>query len=401
MSTARFSAHVLGGEQVADVRGDKLQREACRSRAPSANDNLINFDRYEQNIGLSDNSGAVARSTVTIDDGQESSGASAEESKSLLIIEEIKDEIPLSILETFQLDEAAYASEDGISDSGESCKFLNALGTSVSRALSGESMVTAPILHSGFPWLGKVTVTPGPLKGNLVGKYRVYKVQAQILAGGHVLPWQIGRTWRYSELRSLLVDSLLEVAQRNDIYEQFEPLFSTFPKKTWQNRNSEEVAAARSKGLELYINRILKLVGTIIDAQEQARLARKNRRRKTANGNRSASASGSSSFSPPSTVRDLGTSLASAFHSRRRAQDGSQHGETTDLVHRKNSMDLLTGKGLGDVMSLIINELLTIDSGLLKDISKLSAFLGDLITSTPNDHCHVTKEFMLTPQQAL
>uniref|UniRef100_A0A7S3V117 Uncharacterized protein n=1 Tax=Aplanochytrium stocchinoi TaxID=215587 RepID=A0A7S3V117_9STRA len=153
---------------------------------------------------------------------------------------------------------------------------LRAIVSGISKALSGDSVVTAPALSRGFDWLGRIIVKPGPLEGPYYRRHRTYRVQGQILAGGHVLPWRIGRSWRYSELHTLLVEDLCTLVNTFSLQPHYAELISHFPPKNWQNRNSEETAEFRGAAIEAYVLRGIEITSMLLDSiPVEARLTKK------------------------------------------------------------------------------------------------------------------------------
>mmetsp|Transcript_9558 Transcript_9558/g.18874 ORF Transcript_9558/g.18874 Transcript_9558/m.18874 type:complete len:466 (+) Transcript_9558:471-1868(+) len=274
---------------------------------------------------------------------------------------------------------------------------LRALSCGLARALQGDSMVTAPVLYKNAPWLGRISVSAGDLKGNVVTKYRTYFVQGEVLAGGHVLPWKLGRIWRYSELRRVLVDDLQVIVSRYGLEDFFTSnLYNKFPGKNWSGRNKPELANLRAQGLEGYIDALLKACNKAISEFELKSKRKANRRRRSAQDEAaamsgSASVSSSASLPPPSTEFSLPSEAAVITF----GEEGVFAGDTP-----LTGLELM-GRGIYEVTNLIIGRLLHVNGNLRFDIAKLSEELGDLITSTPLDHVNVTKEFKITPQQAL
>uniref|UniRef100_A0A7S2SEQ7 PX domain-containing protein n=1 Tax=Mucochytrium quahogii TaxID=96639 RepID=A0A7S2SEQ7_9STRA len=365
--------------------GNSALVDAPKACGPSAvpgvgESSIIDFDEYdEQNESAQEVN--LPRSTLTevSDDVINTENGNIMLGKQEISLEDISTKIPASILKTFEPDSTTLTSVSGKS---QDSPVLKALVSGLAQALSGDSVVTAPVLYKGFEWLGRIAVKPDSLRGNIVVKYRTYRIQAQILAGGHVLPWKIGRVWRYSELRKLLVDDFQAVVRDHGLEKYYERIIDTFPKKTWQTRNTDETAEFRGSAMEVYISAIIQITSGIIEEREFAKGSKRNRR-KSHNVDSTASTTGSESAS--GAVR--GTSLRSlGFHG---------------LDERKNSIDEITSDGLGDVMDIIVTKLLNIDRDLRHDISQLSQDLGALIASAPTDHCHVTKEFKLRPQQNL
>mmetsp|Transcript_16171 Transcript_16171/g.51662 ORF Transcript_16171/g.51662 Transcript_16171/m.51662 type:complete len:433 (+) Transcript_16171:645-1943(+) len=414
---------------------------ACekQNRGGWASEKVIDFDQYEEGTGAFSDSGgddpsSSASRSMTLstldafdDSGRGASGAGASRELSAdalaAIMDGIADKLPASLISTFEIDPLASEAmvkgptpikggsavgavprgQTGASSPAHQPRgiapldrglVMQALASAIARALQGDSMVTAPILHKALPWLGKITVTPGTLRGKLVAKHRTYKVQAQVLAGGHVLPWRIGREWRYSELRRLLVDDVIFAARRHGLEAVFEPLVATFPPKSWQNRNSDEIAEFRGSSIEQYIGDVVAAVSQVLRAREDAKKTKKGRRRLAL---------------AASSVRDaeLPAALAAfvpplAGESATDTVGGLWGGENNRLpTPRKDSLDDPTGEGLGEIITLIVRRLLNIDPALREDLETMADALGALITATPTDHCHVTKEFKITPQQAL
>ncbi|GBG32877.1 Hypothetical Protein FCC1311_091022 [Hondaea fermentalgiana] len=297
---------------------------------------------------------------------------------------------------------SAQQSSAGSEGDGSTCSgILNALVRGLARALTGDSMVTAPVLYKNANWLGRISVSPGPLQGNLVTKYRTYRVQGEVLAGGHVLPWKLGRVWRYSEIRRLLVDSLQVIVERYGLEEWFGHLFSKFPGKNWSGRNKPEIADFRAQAIETYIENLLKACNKAMRDYELKCKKKSGRRRRMESGE----------------GENFGTTAAA---SSSRASDGASAFGTSDIFTPRDILAIefggefrfpgegppLTGlerlaKGLQEVTDLLVGHLLHVNGQLRSDVTKLSDEMGALITSTPLDHVNVTKEFKITPQQAL
>lgn len=304
--------------------------------------------------------------------------------------EDICKTIPAVVLRTFEPDSQTLSTvDDETASSTQGNAFLKALVNSIARALNGDSVVTAPILYKGFPWLGNITVKSGSLRGNLVAKHRVYTIQARVLAGGHMLPWCIGREWRYSELRKLLVDDLQVLIKKHGLQNEFGAIVESFPPKTWQNRNSDETAEYRSAAMQAYMRRLVALASQAIETRDFERSSKKKRRTRDSTLSRNRSGSGTS---------NQGTTSASGASGAR-----SNELAVIDIgpPPRKNSYEELIGEGIGQIIELVVQRLLNINSELRYEVAQVSHNLGTLITMTPTDHCHVTKEFKLTPQQAL
>jgi hypothetical protein len=220
----------------------------------SVSDNAINFEQYDEETDMMQTEGSDLRGGEIFAEKQEinqleslapvdssflheqhdSSNSASFSADSFSGVQSIHDDlvknhnddicgsIPDIILNTFSPNSHTLSTVDEETATAQQGNaFLKALVNSIARALHGDSVVTAPILYKGFPWLGAITVKAGSLRGNLVVRHRTYTVQARVLAGGHVLPWCIGRDWRYSELRKLLVDDFQATLKRYGLQSEF------------------------------------------------------------------------------------------------------------------------------------------------------------------------------------
>jgi len=321
--------------------------EASTIESPSFEKDVEGLEDEE----FRDASESITRSTlIEVSEFEEHSG---------ICIEEVSKLIPENVLQTFQPDESIVG-ENGAS-------IAKTLYAGLSHALNGSSHVTAPVLYKCFEWLGFISVKPGSLKGNSVLKYRTYVVQVQILAAGHVLPWKIGREWRYSELRKILVDDVLTVIRKNGLEEYFIGVMESFPPKTWQMRNTDETALLRGDAIQGYVSNLLGAINRIMEERHNSKKSKRQRRKNAAANN-------------DNLVVDSYFSGTAAVAS---------------------SLDDLLNQGMQEIIELLVGKLLNIDKMLRQDISKLSDDLGALITAAPSEHSQVTKEFKLTPQQAL
>ena len=389
------------------------RRLSSSKRYISEKDLLVDFEQYEKDTNTTlvkiraDSCNCTGNNTI---DTLSNADATSGRFPLGITSEEVCSTIPTPILRTFVPESRTLSTVDADTQTAVNISgFVKALVNTIAHALNGDSIVTAPILHDGFPWLGEISVKPGALNGNMITVHREYLVQARILAGGHVLPWYIGRKWRYSDLRTLLVDDLQALIKKHNLRDEFEGIIDTFPAKTWHGRNTDEVAIARSSAIQAYIHQLIMLMGEI----RELRNAEKSIKKK-----RWADRSGASAYSQNTLFNDptltespfypnsfSDTNNAPVLHSSnsgsRMSENSSVKKDANPSVKRMNSFDSIMGEGIGQIMSLIVNRLLNIDQELRHEISTVSQDLRVLITSTPTEHCHVTKEFKIMPQQAL
>jgi len=270
---------------------------------------------------------------------------------------------------------------------------LRVIVSGISKALSGNGIVTSP--SRGFDWLGRVIVKPGPLEGPYYRKHRTYKIQGQLLASGHVLPWRIGKNWRYSELHSLLVEELDILVRKFSLLPHYQELLTFFPPKNWQTRNSFETAEFRGAALEAYVTRGIEITSTLLDSvsiettltRKQREKAKKRKRRRRRQLQLQRELGGDVSQN-----NDDGS--VSAIASR-----GSENFSDSDESEYKCVEDL--EEELRQIMDIFVTKLLGLNPKIANDLKEISRDLGKLISAKPLAHSRVSKDFRVDPPQAL
>lgn len=282
---------------------------------------------------------------------------------------------------------------------------LSSIVSGIAKALSGDSVVTAPALSRGYDWLGRVIIKPGPLEGPYYRRHRTYRVQGQILAGGHVLPWRIGRSWRYSELHALLFDDLSRLVYKFSLQPHYSELMTHFPPKDWQGRNSDQTAKFRGAAIEAYVLRGIEITSMLLDSiPAENRLTRKQRernkqrqrqRRRQRQLQRELGGNGGRNSNT-----NTDTDGASANPSSQAQQDYYIEEDSDSDASEPKCADEMESE-LKQIMNIFVTKLLGIDKELINHLTQISNDLGKLISATPSTHSRVSKDFRVDPQQAL